>query len=182
MTTFTDHQGRIITIRPPQASDLDQVTRLINELSQENTYIRFSGEVLTHAEEGEWLASVLEKIAQGDYAMLLAFDGDQLVGSTTIERDTSTAKRSLHAGIFGIVIARDYRGAGLGEELMQRIIEEANTTMPHLRLIRLNVFAPNEPAFHLYQKFGFVEVGRLPEYILHRGEYIDEIVMIKKLV
>ena len=46
-----------------------------------------------------------------------------------------------------------------------------------MRLIHLDVFATNERAISLYRSVGFVEFGRLPGAVHHRGQYIDLISM-----
>ena len=59
--------------------------------------------------------------------------------------------------------------------------KEALKNIPELRIITLGVFATNDIAMNMYKKFGFVEFGRLPEGVLHRGNYIDHIYMYKRV-
>ena len=44
-------------------------------------------------------------------------------------------------------------------------------------VLELEVYPDNAPAIHLYEKFGFRTEGRRPRAILHRGRYIDALVM-----
>jgi len=181
VTTFTDKQGREIVICYPQWEDLEKITKFINEISQEQTFIRYAGEVITLEEESAWLKDVLEKSEAGEYVLLLAFHNDQLVGNVSIQRDHSSARRSLHVGIFGIALRQEFRGAGIGFGLAKAAMSEAEQALKGLRLFRLNVYVLNDRGQQLYRKLGFQEVGRLPEYVLHKGEYIDEIVMVKQV-
>jgi len=43
------------------------------------------------------------------------------------------------------------------------------------------VFSTNERAIHVYEKVGFKEVGRYPNYIFKDGKYIDKVDMILEI-
>ena len=59
---------------------------------------------------------------------------------------------------------------------MQAMIDFAKGT-GELRTLALEVYAENSRAIALYQRFGFVEVGRHKGRINVRGDYFDEILM-----
>lgn len=181
VATFTDRQHQTITLRYPRWEDLDQLTAYINRLSQENTYIRFSGEEITKAEEAGFLADAFTKMEAQDDVMLMAMAGETMVGLAGVHRNTANKRRSRHAAEFGISLAEEYRGRGIGETLAQAVMAEAQRAIPDLRLIYLAVYAVNDRAHALYQKLGFQEVGRMPEFILHSDQYVDEIMMVKSL-
>jgi len=61
--------------------------------------------------------------------------------------------------------------------LLQLVIDEAERRIDGLRLIQLHVFGNNELAYRLYLNHGFIEYGRLPGGVLHRGQYVDNISM-----
>ncbi len=69
------------------------------------------------------------------------------------------------AHITTIATAREYRRQGIGELLLQAVIDLA--THLRARLVTLEVRASNRPAQALYTKYGFKEVG------LRRGYYTD---------
>lgn len=50
-----------------------------------------------------------------------------------------------------------------------------------MKILTLTVFASNKRAYHIYQKVGFEETGRIPQGIHRKGRYIDNIIMTKKL-
>ncbi|MNL18276.1 putative acetyltransferase YhhY [compost metagenome] len=71
----------------------------------------------------------------------------------------------------------DYRGLGLGDALLKKLIE-LSRQIPDLELLELNVMSPNVAAYKLYQKSGFQECGRYQKaYRLESGEYVDDIMM-----
>ncbi|OGH11222.1 MAG: hypothetical protein A2857_00980 [Candidatus Levybacteria bacterium RIFCSPHIGHO2_01_FULL_36_15] len=121
---------------------------------------------------------MLEKIKQRKAVQLLVFSKSQLIGISDINM---MIEATAHQGVFGITIAKDYRGQGIGKKLMEWILKEAQTKLPQLRIITLGVFGNNPRAYQMYKKFGFQEFGRLPEGILHKGNYIDHIYMYKKV-
>jgi len=43
--------------------------------------------------------------------------------------------------------------------------------------IWLWVFGSNKPAIALYKKSGFKEFARYPKWVLHKGRYVDYIIM-----
>jgi ribosomal protein S18 acetylase RimI-like enzyme len=89
---------------------------------------------------------------------------------------------SSHVGYFGIGVAPEWRGMGLGTLLMQAVIAEAERHLGGLRLIQLDVFANNERGIQLYRKLGFTEYARLPGAVHHRGNYVDLISMYRPVV
>jgi RimJ/RimL family protein N-acetyltransferase len=50
-----------------------------------------------------------------------------------------------------------------------------------LKVACLEVFEGNDRAIHVYKKRGYEVTGRKPGAVLHKGEYIDSIVMTRKL-
>jgi len=113
----------------------------------------------------------------GDKVVLGCFHKEKLVGLANVDRDKSNRKRSLHVGILGISVEKEFRGEGVGYELGKTIIEEAKKKIPGLKMVVLDVFSINSNAQNLYKKLGFQKAGCLPKSILYRGQYIDDIKM-----
>ena len=77
---------------------------------------------------------------------------------------------------FGMMVAADRRGQGIGSALMAAAIEWARTAGAHK--LSLQVWPHNEAARALYRKFGFEEEGLLRrQYRRRNGELWDAIVM-----
>lgn len=167
-----------IVIRYPKADDLEQLRDYINILSSEQTFLRFQGEQQTLEEEKKYLDEVLKKISEAKEVMLLAFVENKLVGNTSLGMFDKTEK---HRALFGISVAKDFRGKGIGRLLMENIFREAKNVLPDLKIINLTVYGNNDLAQNLYKKFGFIEYGKLPRGIFRKGEYEDEILMYKEV-
>lgn len=179
--TFTTKKGKEAVIRYPKWEDLSQMLSFINRISLEDTYVTFSGEVVTEEGEMYYLAEMFKGMEIGDNVYLSCFVENQFAGSCSILRDMLGRRRSYHVGVYGITIAKDFRGEGIGEELSVATIEEAKNMISGLTLLRLQMYGPNVVARHLYEKLGFVEYGKLPEGVWYQGEYVDEIIMYKRI-
>jgi ribosomal protein S18 acetylase RimI-like enzyme len=76
----------------------------------------------------------------------------------------------------GMLVAREWRGRGVGSALLAAAIERARADGLHK--LSLEVFPHNEAGVALYRKFGFVEEGRrVRQYRRSSGELWDSIVM-----
>lgn len=175
---FTTKKGKEIVIRYPKWEDLDQLTFYINKLSQEDTFILFSGEKITKEEEGKTLASWFLAMEKGDKVVLGCFYKEKLVAIANVDRNLDNRKRGRHIGGFGISVAKEFRGEGIGFQLAKTIIDEAKKKITGLKMIILGVFEPNKIGLNLYKKLGFKEYGRLPKGIFYKGKYIDEVKMV----
>jgi ribosomal protein S18 acetylase RimI-like enzyme len=88
--------------------------------------------------------------------------------------------RVKHNGSLTIGILAEYQGQGLGSLLLEQAFLWANEKT--LSRIELTVFANNEPAKALYQKYGFVVEGVRKNYLQNDdGSYEDDVLMAKYL-
>lgn len=175
--TAVTKKGRTVTFTYPKWEDVKQMTEYINELSKEDTFIGYSGEINTLQDEAKYLSSLFPKIENGDAVVVHAFINGKLAGRCDIFRNLELKKRERHIGTLGLTLKKDYRGEGLGELILKTTIEEAKKMIEGLRIIRLGVFGNNHIAQSLYKKIGFKETGRTPGGILYKGEYVDHIDM-----
>lgn len=174
----TTKTGQELVIRYPKISDLESMTKFINEISSERTFMIFQGEQQTLEEERKFLESKIEKIKNNQDVFLIAFVDGKYAGSSGISLGSFIKKTW---GDFGIVIGKNYRGQGIGKKLMELVISESLKNLKDLDLVTLEVFGDNSIAQNLYKKIGFVEYGRLPESINHKENFVDAILMYKKI-
>jgi len=107
--------------------------------------------------------------------VLLAFDGDRLVGSAGLHPAGAQARRR-HAMMLGISVHPETQGRGVGSALMDALTRQADDWLGILR-IELTVFVDNERAIRLYERFGFEHEGRLRGFALREGRYVDAFTM-----
>lgn len=170
--------GKKLIFRYPANEDLQMLRDYINTLSKEKTFIIFQGEQVSLKEEKKYLDSQLKAITKGKAVQLLAFSEEILVGNTQINLQ---AKATKHVGIFGISLAKDFRGEGIGTLLMKKIVEEAQQNLKGLKIITLEMFENNEIAGKLYKKMGFIKYGNLPKGIIYRDTPVNHIYMFKEV-
>lgn len=87
---------------------------------------------------------------------VVAMDGDNLagyVGSQTVLG---------WADMMNLAVAPEYRRLGIGEKLVAQLVKRLRDNQA--TCLTLEVRVSNSPAIALYQKMGFTEVGRRPNY------------------
>jgi ribosomal protein S18 acetylase RimI-like enzyme len=137
----------------------------------------YEGEVDTPLAE---IAARLARGAAGENVVFGAWDeGGQLVGVAGLGRGTSLKTRH-RAGVWGMYVAPEARGGGVGRALLAALIAHARSLDGVERLV-LGVEAGNEPARALYRSFGFVTYGLEPQAYLLDGEYWDSELMTLRL-
>lgn len=102
-----------------------------------------------------------------------------LVGMVGFRREPRLKTR--HKGaIWGMYVAREMQGSGIGRALLEQVIEEARK-QPGLEQITLYVVSSNLAARHLYASCGFTVYGVEPRALKLDGRYFDEDLMILQL-
>jgi ribosomal protein S18 acetylase RimI-like enzyme len=83
--------------------------------------------------------------------------------------------KTKHRGtLWGMCVAPEARGLGVGAALVRQIIEEAKGMVEELNL---TVAAHNEAALKLYDRLGFVRSGLDPHALKVGDRYVDEVLM-----
>lgn len=126
------------------------------------------------------LSQIAERLAHGagrEDVMFGAFDDDggALVGLAGLGRNAGRKTRH-RAGVWGMYVAPEARGRGVGRALISALIAHART-LPGVERLILGVEAGNEAARALYNSFGFVTWGIEPQAYKLDGEYWDSEMM-----
>jgi ribosomal protein S18 acetylase RimI-like enzyme len=103
----------------------------------------------------------------------VALVGDEVVGWCDIVRGRHDALR--HSGTLAIGVVPEYRGRGIGRELMERAIAAARKR--RLTRIELTVRADNRAAIALYKGMGFKTEGTHRKAVRVDGKYFDQLAM-----
>ena len=106
---------------------------------------------------------------------LVAVTGEHLIGMLSVETFPNIPRRR-HAGRIGISVTETWQGKGVGKALMQAGIDLADKWLNLMRL-ELEVYADNEAAIRLYERFGFEREGLLRRHAFRNGEYVDAVMM-----
>jgi ribosomal protein S18 acetylase RimI-like enzyme len=114
-----------------------------------------------------------------DAAVLGVFENEHLVAIAGIARE-SMKKLAHKAYIWGVYVAPEARGRGIGQRLMQAVLEHAGNVL-RVRQVNLGVNAANQTALALYQRMGFEAFGLERGFMLLDGVLQDEIQMARRL-
>lgn len=181
---FILKDGRKVGIVLPSMKGLKAITNFINKLSKEDTFLSFAGEEYSLQMEKNWLKNALNEIKFKKNFIIWAIYDDpstalgagKIVGGCDIKVGRS---RESHVGTLGLMVDKDFRGQGLGEQLLKMVLEHGKKM--GLKIAKLNVFHDNIRARNLYKKIGLVEYGKLPNGMYRKGKYSDKIEMYKNL-
>ena len=80
--------------------------------------------------------------------------------------------RMRHVGTLGMLVHTEFQNQGIGTALMKAVLELADNWLMMVR-VELEVFADNERAIHLYEKFGFEKDALLRKSVVRDGQYWD---------
>ena len=106
---------------------------------------------------------------EGGEFTLGAWQGEQLVGAVSCERDPRA--KVLHIGhVIGMMVRGERQGLGIGSALLDACITEARAARG-LVMLTLTVTASNASAVQLYERAGFTRYGRLERAICVDGVY-----------
>jgi RimJ/RimL family protein N-acetyltransferase len=127
---------------------------------------------LTTEQEVEWIED--HRNSPGKL-VIIALSGSDIVG--LVDFANGSRERNRHVGVLGISVRKDWRRLGLGEVMLQILLDWAKVN-PIIEKVTLAVFCTNKPAIGLYQKMGFSEEGRrIGEFKLSQEKYVDDLLL-----
>ncbi|MDQ2714430.1 MAG: GNAT family N-acetyltransferase [Chloroflexota bacterium] len=162
-----------LTLRRAEPRDAEHVLAFLDQVAGESENITFGpGEFEMSVEEER---AFLQKGAESPTSLyVIAEIGGGIAGTLTF--NAGKRPRIQHAGEFGTTVLRKYWNLGIGKHMLAYLIEWARQSGT-IRKINLRVRVDNLPAIHLYEKYGFVQEGRITrEFYLH-GQFVDAYVM-----
>lgn len=159
-----------LVIRELNKKDLEGFARLRNSSINESDYMLFEPGEITETK------SSAKKYLGDDTKTIIALLDGELIGYTILK--IPRYRKSKHCAYLVIAVKKEFRGKGIGTELMHKA-EEMATQMGILR-IELEVIAEN-PAKNLYERLGYATEGRKVGVIFQNNRYLDVVAMAKHL-
>jgi GNAT superfamily N-acetyltransferase len=111
----------------------------------------------SHEEEAELSLDSFRArvVTTGRNVIFGAFADNHLVGMAGFAASERVKKR--HKGtLWGVFVMPEWRGRGLGDRLIARVVEHATE---HVVVLQASVVATNQKARQAYARFGFVPYG-----------------------
>ena len=166
-------KGMAFSIRSAEERDAESLSSLRVQIDGETENMdRERGEAYIDA--ARFREIILSDTAKDRNLFLVATVQEGIVGYARCEG--SDLKRFSHKVEFGVCVARDYWGYGIGNKLLESSLHWAD--MSGVEKVTLNVLERNDKAIELYHRMGFAIEGVLKKDRRHAdGEYYDTIVM-----
>ncbi len=119
------------------------------------------------------LQARLAQVPAGTQRLVACID-EVMVGEMYLEVNDRARRR--HVATFGMCVDCHYRGRGIASALMQEMINLCDNWL-NVERIELTVFADNETAIRLYQRFGFETEGLAKKFATRNGRKVDALYM-----
>ena len=161
-----------IQIRPAKPADAGAIADIYNQ-GIEDRIATLETNLRTPDERRQWLAARSPR-----HPVIVAEAGGQVVGWGSL--NVFNARKAYDSvADFSVYVERGWRGKGVGNRLLTRLIELGRELGYH-KLV-LSAFPWNTGGMALYQKLGFRTVGIYKEQGKLDGKWVDTIIMEKLL-
>jgi len=164
-----DVAGALVEVRPARPRDAASFLELLRDVVAEGTWIRTEHVVRSERE----MRRLFRRSVSPSAAFLVAAEGERVIGWLSISREEQRAVR--HVATFGMGVAADRRGRGVGSALLAEALAWARRM--GVEKVELTVYPRNVAGAALYRAFGFVDEGRLVRHSKKSYGYEDEILM-----
>jgi L-amino acid N-acyltransferase YncA len=160
-----------MTIRPADSSDDDAIWSILEPTMR-------TGETYTLPQDMEREQALAYWFSSG-HTVFVADEGGEVLGTYYLRANQQGGGN--HVSNCGYMAAAKASGRGVATAMCAHSLEYARSL--GFRAMQFNfVVSSNLPAIHLWQKFGFATVGRLPGAFLHPSlGYVDALVMYRTL-
>jgi RimJ/RimL family protein N-acetyltransferase len=160
-----------IIIRDPVISDAAALSAYTAALVAEGTGTITLRVAPTPEQEVEFIT----KHAAAERAFILvAMDGDRVIA--LLDLQAGEREHNRHCGRFGMSVAKDWRGKGIGRRILNEMIAKTKQ-WPGFCRIELEVFPHNTAAIRLYETAGFELEARKTKAVKMEGKPEDLLLM-----
>jgi RimJ/RimL family protein N-acetyltransferase len=154
----------VMEIVYPSESYLKGFHETLDSVAKEQIYIE-----MIEAKTFDETAAFQKKLISNNWPVYYAIADGRVVGWADIT--PSANPRLAHRGFLGMGLAKDFRGKGLGTQLLNCTLSHAKTI--GIEKVELTVYTDNLAAIRLYKKCGFQEIGVIKHYRKLNGRYFD---------
>ncbi|HWW98099.1 MAG TPA: GNAT family N-acetyltransferase [Edaphobacter sp.] len=160
-----------MNLRPADLSDADAIWSILEPSIRAGETYTLPREMDREQALAYWFSS--------DHGVFVAEEDGEVLGTYYLRANQKGG--GAHVGNCGYMTAAQASGRGVATAMCAHSLEYARTQ--GFRAMQFNfVVSSNLPAIHLWQKFGFATVGRLPGAFLHpKLGYVDALVMYRTL-
>jgi RimJ/RimL family protein N-acetyltransferase len=158
-------------IRPADRSDADAIWSILEPTIRDGETYTLPRDMDREQALAYWFST--------DHTVFVAEDDGEVLGTYYLRANQKGG--GAHVGNCGYMTAAKASGRGVATAMCAHSLEHARSRGFHAMQFNF-VVSSNLPAIHLWQKFGFAIVGRLPDAFLHPAlGYVDALVMYRAL-
>lgn len=142
-----------VVVRRTALADLPSLVECLNPVFEERRFL-----AIVEALPPDEVIAYHRANIEASHPHFVAMDGERVVGiCDVVPVAPPRIAAQVHNGTLGMLLAPEYRGAGLGERLMRASVEACRGKFER---VQLSVYSHNERAHKLYLRCGFIEEGR----------------------
>jgi L-amino acid N-acyltransferase YncA len=160
--------SNMLTLRKTTLDDLGQITEIYND-AIEKTTATFDTEPKTQEEQEKWFAN-----HDASHPVLIAEQDGLIVAWASLSQWSDKCAYCDTAEI-SLYVKEEYRGKGIGKQLMKAIIQEGKTAGLHTVIAR--IAGSNKISADLCRSFGFQYIGTMREVGKKFGNFLDVHIM-----
>ena len=154
----------MLAIRQATPADLGQITEIYNDAIQKTT-ATFDTELKTLEEQESWFAN-----HDASHPILIAEQDGLVTGWASLSQWSDRCAYNATAEI-SLYVKEEYRGKGIGKQLMKAIIQEGKTAGLHTVIAR--IAGSNKISADLCKSFEFQYIGTMREVGKKFGNLLD---------
>jgi phosphinothricin acetyltransferase len=154
----------MLTFRKATPDDLGQITEIYNDAIQKTT-ATFDTEPKSLEQQESWFAN-----HDAGHPILVAEEDGLIVAWASLSQWSDRCAYCDTAEI-SLYVREEYRGKGIGKQLMKAIIQEGKTTGLHTVIARIG--GSNKISADLCKSFGFQYIGTMREVGKKFGQLLD---------
>lgn len=160
-----------IIIRPVRREDAQS----INEMRRAYNVMRNTLALMS--DRLDKTIAMLDSLGENDYMLVAEIDNDgekNVIGFAGLHVNPSPRLR--HSAELGITVDEKYHGMGVGQTLMEQLLDIADNWIKLMR-VGLEVIVDNEKGLNLYKKLGFEIEGTKKYAVIRDGKFEDVYMM-----
>lgn len=156
-------------LRDASLTDLNEILEIYNDVVTSTTAI-YEDKTRSLDQQNVWFHT---KVKSG-FPVIVAVIDSRVVGFGTFGafRPWSCYSTTVEHGLH---VAKDYRGLGVGSLILSKLIDLARERGTHTMIAGID--SENLGSINLHERFGFKEVGRLPQVARKFSKWLDLVFM-----
>jgi L-amino acid N-acyltransferase len=154
----------MLILRRAKMEDLNRITLIYNEAVQ-TTVATFDTEPKTIEEQRAWFEN-----HGPNYPVFVAEEDGIVSGWASLSKWSERRAYSGTAEI-SLYVKEEFRGRGIGRQLMEAIVEEGERVGLHTVIAR--IAGENSVSIHLHETLGFKQIGVMKEVGRKFGKLLD---------